>query len=171
MEARDVYFAGGCFWGTQGYLRKLPGVLETEVGYANSVVTFPTYVQVCSGQTGAAEAVRVRYDADQLPLDLLVQAYLRTVNPTSINHQGNDIGTQYRTGIYWTREEDEPVVRAALEGLQAQLSMPVAIEAQPLANFFAAEDPHQDYLLKHPRGYCHVDLADADAFIAENGLR
>lgn len=170
MDAREIYFAGGCFWGTQAYLRKLPGVLATEVGYANSVVASPTYKQVCSGQTNAAEAVRVRYDADRLPLDTLVRAYLRTVNPTSINHQGNDVGTQYRTGIYWVRPEDEPVVREALARLQQGLAMPVAIEAQALASFFPAEEPHQDYLLKHPHGYCHVDLADADAFMAENGL-
>ncbi len=171
MDARDIYFAGGCFWGTQGYLRKLPGVLETEVGYANSVVTSPTYEQVCSGQTNATETVHVRYDADRLPLELLIQAYLRTINPMSINHQGNDIGTQYRTGIYWVRDEDAPVVRAALAELQEELPMPVAIEAQALTNFFIAEDPHQDYLVKHPHGYCHVNLADADAFIAEHGLR
>lgn len=170
MDARDIYFAGGCFWGTEAYLRKIPGVLDTEVGYANSAVTFPTYEQVCSNQTNAAEAVRVRYDADLLPLPTLIEAYLRTVNPTSINHQGNDIGPQYRTGIYWIREDDEPVVRQALDQLQAQLPMPVAIEARPLENFFEAEEPHQDYLEKHPRGYCHVNLADADAFIAERGL-
>lgn len=171
MDVRDIYFAGGCFWGTEAYLRKLPGIIDTEVGYANSVVTYPTYEQVCSNQTNAAEAVRVRYDADRLPLGTLVQAYLRTVNPTSINHQGNDIGRQYRTGIYWVDEADEPVVREALAALQEKLPMPVAIEARPLENFFEAEEPHQDYLEKHPRGYCHVDLADADAFIAENQLK
>ena len=93
------------------------------------------------------------------------------MNPTSINHQGNDIGSQYRTGIYWVSAADEPVVKEALAALQEKLPMPVAIEARPLENFFEAEEPHQDYLVKHPRGYCHVDLADADAFIAENQLK
>lgn len=170
MDAHDIYFAGGCFWGTEGYLRKLPGVLDTEVGYANSAIPFPTYEQVCSDQTNAAEAVRVRYDAAKLPLATLVRAYLRTVDPTSINHQGNDVGSQYRTGIYWADSADEAAVRQELEQLQAQLTMPVAIEARPIESFYEAEEPHQDYLEKHPRGYCHVDLADADAFIAENGL-
>lgn len=170
MDAHDIYFAGGCFWGTQAYLRKLPGVLETDVGYANSLEASPTYEQVCSGLTNAAETVRVRYDAERLPLELLLQAYFRTINPTSINHQGNDVGTQYRTGIYWVDPADGPVVRQALDQLQAKLPMPLAIEAMPLQNYFEAEEPHQDYLVKHPRGYCHVDLADADAFIAENGL-
>lgn len=170
MDARDIYLAGGCFWGTEAYLRKLPGVLETEVGYANSAVTFPTYEQVCSSQTNAAEAVHVSYDADRLPLPTLLEAYLRTVNPTSMNHQGNDIGTQYRTGIYWIDAQDAPVVQRALDQLQSQLAMPVAIEARPLENFFEAEEPHQDYLEKHPLGYCHVNLADADAFIAEHDL-
>ncbi|MEE0706448.1 MAG: peptide-methionine (S)-S-oxide reductase MsrA, partial [Adlercreutzia sp.] len=97
MEKRDIYLAGGCFWGTEAYLKRLPGVLATEVGYANSVVADPSYEEVCSGETGAAEAVRVTYDADALPLPLLLEAYLRTIDPFSLNRQGNDRGAQYRT--------------------------------------------------------------------------
>ena len=168
MDARDIYFAGGCFWGTQGYLRKLPGVLETEVGYANSVVTSPTYEQVCSGQTNATETVHVRYDADRLPLELLIQAYLRTINPMSINHQGNDIGTQYRTGIYWTDDTSAFLVKCNLAELAREIGEPVAIEAAELSSFWPAEAYHQGYLAKNPGGYCHVNLADAAAFIGEH---
>lgn len=89
-------------------MKRIPGVLETEVGYANSTVADPTYEEVCSGETGAVETVRVAYDADVLPLPLLLAAYLRTVDPFSLNRQGNDRGTQYRTGIYWTDDADRP---------------------------------------------------------------
>lgn len=168
MDAREIYLAGGCFWGTEAYLGKLPGILETEVGYANSRMADPTYEDVCQGGTDAAECVRVRYDADIIPLPLLLDAYLRTVNPTSVNRQGNDRGTQYRTGIYWTDGADAPVVREKLAELQRRLDAPVAIEAAPLESFYPAEQYHQKYLKKNPMGYCHVNLADARQFVAEH---
>lgn len=167
---REIYLAGGCFWGTQGYLRRLPGVVETEVGYANSVKSNPTYEQVCSGNTEAAEAVRVVYDASTLPLPLLLEAYFASINPTNVNHQGNDVGTQYRTGIYWVNDEDEAVARHELDALQSACDAPVAVEALRLENFYPADTVHQDYLIKHPNGYCHVDLSAADRFAAEHGL-
>lgn len=168
--AREIYLAGGCFWGAQGYLRRLPGVLETEVGYANSVESNPTYEQVCSGSTEAAETVRVVYDADKLALPLLLQAYFASINPTNVNHQGNDVGTQYRTGIYWVNDEDEAVARHELDELQTVCDAPVAVEAMALENFYPADTVHQDYLIKHPCGYCHIDLNLADRFAAEHGL-
>lgn len=167
---REIYLAGGCFWGTQGYLRRLPGVLETEVGYANSVESNPTYEQVCSGSTEAAETVRVVYDADKLSLPLLLQAYFASINPTNVNHQGNDVGTQYRTGIYWVNDDDEAVARQELDGLQSAYNAPVAVEALHLENFYPADTVHQDYLIKNPHGYCHIDLNLADRFAAEHGL-
>lgn len=167
---REIYLAGGCFWGTQGYLRRLPGVMETEVGYANSIKPNPTYEQVCSGSTESAEAVRVVYDAETLPLPLLLQAYFASIAPTNVNHQGNDVGTQYRTGIYWVNEEDEAVARAQLAQLQTAYDAPIAVEALPLENFYPADAVHQDYLIKHPNGYCHVDLDAADRFAAAHGL-
>ena len=167
---REIYLAGGCFWGAQGYLRRLPGVLETEVGYANSVEPNPTYEQVCSGNTEAAETVRVVYDADKLPLPLLLQAYFASINPTNVNHQGNDVGTQYRTGIYWVNDEDEAVARVALDELQGTCDAPVAVEAMALESFYPADTLHQDYLIKNPHGYCHIDLNLADEFAAEHGL-
>ena len=167
MDLRETYLAGGCFWGTEAYLKLLPGVIETEVGYANSLVDDPSYEDVCSGETHAAEAVRVRYDADIIPLSLLLKAYLRTIDPLSLNRQGNDRGTQYRTGIYWTDPSDEAVAASALSSLEQRLGRTPCVEAAPLANFFLAEAYHQDYLARTPFGYCHVNLADARTFIAE----
>jgi methionine-S-sulfoxide reductase len=156
---RTVWLAGGCFWGAEKYLSLLPGVLRTLVGYANSSVESPDYKQVCSGLTGAAEAVEVAYDPDRLPLPRLLAAFLDVIDPTSLNRQGGDVGAQYRTGIYWRDPADESVVRAALAELQAKTPEPVVVEALPLANFYPAEDYHQDYLGKNPGGYCHIGPA------------
>lgn len=168
MKRREIYLAGGCFWGTQAYLNRIPGVLETEVGYANSAIDRPSYEQVCSEETGAAETVRVVYDADILPLPLLLSAYLRTIDPFSLNRQGNDKGSQYRTGIYWTDDADKTSVESALIHLARTTGRTPYVEAMPLRNFFPAEDYHQDYLKHNPFGYCHVNLADAQAFIEEH---
>lgn len=165
MDKREITLAGGCFWGTEAYLKRLPGVLGTEVGYANSSVPHPTYEEVCTGATNAAEAVRVTYDADVIPLALLLEGYLRTIDPTSLNCQGNDRGTQYRTGIYWTDAADAPTVASELAKAERRLRRRVRVEAEPLASFFPAEDYHQDYLEANPYGYCHVNLADAERFV------
>lgn len=164
----EIYLAGGCFWGTEAYLQKLPGILMTQVGYANSTVENPSYEQVCSGQTDAAETVKVLFDDDRLPLTLLLEAYFRTINPTTRNRQGNDWGTQYRTGVYWVDPSDREIVLSALSHLQAAYQRPVVVEAEELKNFYPAEDYHQDYLVKNPRGYCHVNLHDADDFLREH---
>lgn len=172
MDLHEIYLAGGCFWGTEAYIKKLPGIVDTEVGYANSTIEDPTYEDVCSGETCAAEAVKVVYDADRLPLSLLLQAYLRTIDPYSLNKQGNDRGTQYRTGIYWVDPKDEHVARSVLADLTrggAQAQQP-CVELEPLKNFYPAESYHQDYLDKNPMGYCHVDLRDARQFVQENDL-
>lgn len=187
---KRICLAGGCFWGTEAYLRKLPGVLSTQVGYANSRVADPSYELVCSGATDAVEAVMVEYDPAVLPLPLLLEAFFRTIDPTSVNRQGNDRGTQYRSGIYWIPDEGEgpprsdaagsanveaqsdpddlAAIKRAVAKVQAQHSAPVATEVMPLAGFAPAEDYHQDYLQKNPSGYCHVNLADADRFVAEH---
>lgn len=170
MDKREIYLAGGCFWGTEAYLKKLPGVLETDVGYANSTMVEPTYEDVCSGETGAAEAVHVVYDADVIPLSLLLRAYLRTIDPFSLNQQGNDRGTQYRTGIYWTDSADEAIVVSALVNVTRISGKTPHVEYGPLQNFYPAEDYHQDYLNRNPFGYCHVNLADARTFMAEHAV-
>ena len=157
MNIKTIYLAGGCFWGTEHFMKMIPGVVNAETGYANSSIPNPTYREVCSGETGAAETVKVEYDANQITLPFLLNLYYQTIDPTSLNKQGNDRGTQYRTGIYYTDPAEAPVVAESLEALQAEYSKPLAIEAGPLRNFYPAEDYHQDYLDKNPGGYCHIN--------------
>lgn len=153
---QTIYLAGGCFWGVEKYLSMIPGVLRTEVGYANGKTAHPTYEQVCYRNTGHAETVRVVYDAQVLSLSDLLSRFFEVIDPTAINQQGNDIGVQYRTGIYYTQPEDRPIILAALSDLQAQYHQPVAVEAQPLKNYTPAEADHQKYLDRNPGGYCHI---------------
>lgn len=168
MDKREIYLAGGCFWGTEAYMKRLPGVLSTEVGYANSSVPDPSYEDVCSGATNAAETVRVEYDADTISLPLLLAAYLRTIDPFSLNRQGNDRGTQYRTGIFWVDPADEQVCASALLNVSRITGKRPVVEIGALQNFYPAEGYHQDYLDANPGGYCHVNLADARAFVNEH---
>ena len=103
---KTIYFAGGCFWGMEAFIKKLPGVKETAVGYANGTKANPTYEEVCSHTTGHAETVRVVYDPSQITLEMLLKAFFKVVDPTELNRQGGDVGEQYRNGIYYTDEED-----------------------------------------------------------------
>lgn len=159
MKLKTIYLAGGCFWSTEHFFSLVPGVVDTEVGYANSNVPNPTYREVCSGQTGAAETVKVIYDADSVTLPFLLDLYYKTIDPTSLNRQGNDRGTQYRTGIYYTDITEKGIIERSLEELQKGYSKPLAIEEGPLRNFYPAEDYHQDYLEVNPVGYCHINPA------------
>lgn len=153
---KTIYLAGGCFWGTAHLMSLVPGVDSTVAGYANSVIPDPTYEMVCTGSTGAAETVKVTYDDTVLGLTDLLNLYFRSIDPLSLNRQGNDIGSQYRTGIYYTDSADVPVIEAQLATLQRRHNSPLAIEFSRLLNFYPAEEYHQDYLVKNPRGYCHV---------------
>lgn len=159
MDMKTIYLAGGCFWGTEKFMSLIHGVQDTEVGYANSNVADPTYREVCTGKTGAAETVKVTYNADEVSLPFLLNLYYKTIDPTSLNKQGNDRGTQYRTGIYYTDPAERPVIEQSLEALQKNYSKPLAIEVAPLKNFYPAEDYHQDYLDNNPGGYCHINPA------------
>ena len=152
----EIYLAGGCFWGTEKYIASIPGALSTQVGYANGRTENPTYEEVCHSNTGHAETVRVLYDPERLPLPFLLELYYEAIDPTSVNRQGGDRGTQYRTGIYYTDPVDLPVIERSLSALQSRLDQPVAIEVLPLANFCPAEEYHQKYLEKNPTGYCHI---------------
>lgn len=153
---RDIYLAGGCFWGTEHFMKQIRGVKATEAGYANGNVANPTYRQVCDGNTGFAETVKVTYDPREVTLPLLLDLFFQTIDPTSLNRQGNDRGTQYRSGVYYTDEADLPVIEKALQRLKKNYSRPLAVEVKPLANFYPAEDYHQDYLDKNVGGYCHI---------------
>lgn len=154
---KTIYFAGGCFWGTARLFSLVPGVISAVAGYANSIVANPSYQQVCTGTTDAAETVKVDYDDTMVGLSDLIGLYFKSIDPLSVNKQGGDIGTQYRTGVYWSDPADAPVVEACFATLQRRLKEPMAVEFMPLKNFYPAEDYHQDYLVKNPGGYCHVD--------------
>ncbi len=151
-----IYLAGGCFWGCQKYFDLIPGVLETEVGYANGDIKNPTYEQVKAQGTGHAETVRVAYDPQKVSLRDILQKYFAVIDPFAVDRQGPDIGNQYRTGIYTVTSEDLAEARRALKELEARLGRPVAVEAMPLKCFYPAEEYHQKYLEKHPDGYCHI---------------
>ena len=154
---KKIYLAGGCFWGTEHLFSLVDGVVKTVVGYANGNVADPTYEMVCTGRTGAAETVEVVYDNTKVGLSELLIIYFRSIDPTSLNRQGNDIGTQYRTGIYYTDPADFPVIEAVVATVQRRHTEPLAVEVEPLRNFYPAELYHQEYLYKNPGGYCHVD--------------
>ena len=155
---RELYLAGGCFWGTEHFFKQIAGVVETEVGFANGNTVAPTYKEVYTDLTGHAETVRIVYDDTVVDLEFLLNMYFKAIEPTSINRQGHDEGTRYRTGVYYTDENQLPVIRKVFAEQQAQLSEPIAVEVEPLRCFYVAEEYHQDYLDKNPDGYCHLPL-------------
>lgn len=156
---REIYFAGGCFWGTEHFFKQINGVTATQVGYANGNIENPTYEQVYTDSTGFAEVVKVAYDPKVVSLEMLLDLFFKTIDPTSLNQQGGDIGTRYRTGIYWVNSEDEKIVTEALSELQRNYEKPIMVENEPLKNFYSGEEYHQDYLDKNPSGYCHINPA------------
>ncbi|MFC2705297.1 MAG: peptide-methionine (S)-S-oxide reductase MsrA [Olsenella profusa] len=157
-QTKDIYLAGGCFWGIDEYFSRIPGVVGTESGYANGSTANPSYEEVCHG-SGHAETVRVTYDPARVGLATIVRQLFEVIDPTSRNRQGNDRGVQYRTGVYYTDEADLPVLRQVFADEQAAYDKPIVTELMPLENFYIAEEYHQDYLKKNPGGYCHVDFS------------
>ena len=156
MIMKTIYFAGGCFWGTEHYLSQFDGVAGTVVGYANGNVTYPTYELVYTDQTGHAECVKVMYDTEIISLATLCRLFFRSIDPFLLNRQGGDCGTRYRTGIYWTDEEDRTVVESVYSEIQDRYNEPLAVEKAALRCFYPAEEYHQEYLVKNPEGYCHL---------------
>jgi len=155
-QLKEIYLAGGCFWGTEKYFSEISGVVETEAGYANGNTHNPSYEEVCHNNTGHAETVKIKYDPKQIRLEFLLKLYYDVIDPTSMNRQGGDIGTQYRTGIYYVDENDLSIIKGSIQELQKQYDKPIAIEVLPLQNYYAAEEYHQKYLDKNPNGYCHI---------------
>ncbi len=156
---KTIYLAGGCFWGTEKYFSLIPGVVDTKVGYANGLTEKPTYEQVCRDHTGHAETVKVTYDESLISIEELLDLYYEVIDPTSVNRQGGDTGVQYRTGIYYEDLHDYEKIKKSLEDLQKKYTVPIAIENQPLEQFYSAEEYHQKYLDKNPSGYCHIGEA------------
>lgn len=155
---KEICLAGGCFWGAEHYFRNIEGVVSTEVGFANGNTQSPTYEQVYTDTTGYAEAVHVSYDPSKLPLEELIRDFFCAIDPLSLNKQGEDEGTRYRTGVYYSDPDELETISRVFSEEQAKYSEPLAVELQPLANFFPADERHQDYLVKNPDGYCHLPL-------------
>lgn len=163
-ELAKIHLAGGCFWGTEHFFKQVRGVVSVTPVYANGNIENPTYEEVCSDTTGFAEAVEITYDLNAISLRKILQLFFITIDPTSLNQQGNDIGSQYRTGIYYQNEKDKIIAESALKRLAKHYApKPLVVECEPLKNVFVAEESHQDYLEKKPNAYCHVPFG---AFIA-----
>ena len=158
---KTIYLAGGCFWGTQRVFQLLNGVVRTEVGYANGKVENPTYQQVCTDTTGHRETVKVVYDPAAISLKKLLKAFFLVIDPRGQNQQGHDIGSQYQTGVYYEDGEDLPILQEIFAEKIREYDA-FFVELQPISCFYAAEDYHQDYLIKNPTGYCHISKVDMD---------
>ena len=159
MTLKHIYLAGGCFWGTEHFFKQVVGVVETEVGFANGQTENPTYEQVYTDTTGYAETVHVMYDSDKASLAFLLRMFFVAIDPLSLNKQGHDEGTRYRTGIYYTDEADLPTITQVYAEEQSKYTQPLVVEKLPLRNFYPADEYHQDYLDKHPDGYCQLPKA------------
>jgi len=153
---KEIVLAGGCFWGVEEYMSRIPGVIYTKVGYANGTKENPTYEEVCTNTTGHAEACYVQFDEDVITLEELLHKFWSVIDPTSLNKQGDDAGSQYRTGIYYIDEKDLPVITKTYEEIQKLYRKPIVTEIMPLKVFYDAEEYHQHYLKKNPGGYCHI---------------
>ena len=162
MAERTITLGGGCFWCTEAVFVRVRGVLDVESGYCNGHVPQPTYEQVCQGNTGHVEVVRLRYDDGVVSLRQLLEMFFEVHDPTTLNRQGNDVGTQYRSGIYTESAEDASEAQAFIQDLtQARVfSAPIVTEVEPLSMYSAAEAYHQDYFEQHPnQGYCAFVVA------------
>jgi peptide-methionine (S)-S-oxide reductase len=155
---KKIVLAGGCFWGVEEYYRRLKGVGETRVGYAQGRKVNPTYQEVCSGLTMHAEVVEIHYDETVIPFVKILEHLFRICDPTSLNRQGNDIGTQYRAGIYPDTQEDLDFAKQYIKERQSEYTQPIVLEVEILRDFYDAETYHQKYLVKNPSGYCHVNM-------------
>lgn len=156
-DLQSITLGGGCFWCTEAVFDRVRGVTDVQSGYANGDVAEPTYEQVCTGTTGHAEVVRVTFDPAQISVRELLEIFFATHDPTTLNRQGNDVGTQYRSAIYYT----DPAHKEAAEDLLREMGQdklfgaPIVTELAPLATYWPAEDYHQDYYLRNPhQGYC-----------------
>lgn len=160
QNKKEIYLAGGCFWGVEEYFSRVDGVIDSVSGYANGTSDTTNYELI--KQTGHAETVHVTYDANKVSLKELLLHFFRIIDPTSLNKQGNDRGTQYRTGVYYTDPKDKEIIEAVFSQEARNYDKPIVVEVEPLKNFIIAEDYHQDYLKKNPNGYCHINVNEAN---------
>ncbi|TWT05528.1 peptide-methionine (R)-S-oxide reductase MsrB [Planococcus sp. CPCC 101016] len=157
-KLQDIWLAGGCFWGVEAYMARVYGVYDVTSGYANGNTENPTYEEVIRENTGHAETVHVRYDPERVDLEKLLGHYFMIIDPTLLNQQGNDRGTQYRTGIYYENEADRAVIDKVATAEKERYDDPIVTEVEALEHYYLAEEYHQDYLEKNPDGYCHVEF-------------
>ena len=155
---KRIVLAGGCFWGVEAYYKRLKGIINTNVGYANGNTVNPTYEQLINKVATHAEAVEIYYDEKVISLRKILEHLFRFIDPTSLNKQGGDIGIQYRTGVYYQTEEDKIIIQGFIDERQKQYHNSIRVEVLKEENFYLAEDYHQDYLDKNPYGYCHVNF-------------
>ncbi len=155
---KEIYFAGGCFWGTQHFFKQIDGVVETQTGFVNGNISNPTYEEVYTDTTGYAEAVRVKYDENKVDLEFLLDMFFHAIDPTILNRQGHDEGTRYRTGVYYNDENELQIIRKVFDEKQKQYNQPIVTEVEKLKSFYPASEYHQDYLDKNKDGYCHLPL-------------
>ncbi|MBU3142055.1 peptide-methionine (S)-S-oxide reductase MsrA [Clostridium sp. CF012] len=157
---KTIVVAGGCFWGVEAYMIRINGIIETVVGYANGLKVDPTYNEVCLGNTGHAEACLISYDENLISLEKILDKFWGIIDPTVSNRQGPDIGSQYRSGVYYTDKLDLDIILKTKNEVQSRYNKPIVTEIQPLSCFYDAEEYHQKYLQKNPGGYCHINLND-----------
>lgn len=159
ITLKSIYYAGGCFWGVEEYFSRIPGVHNATSGYANGTTDNPHYEEVCSGRTGYTETVRVDYDPTVVDLTTLTRQFFKIIDPTSVNRQGNDRGSQYRSGVYYVDKTDKAILQNVFDEIAQATTDKIVTELLPLRNFFLAEEYHQNYLEKNPNGYCHIDFS------------
>lgn len=157
-KLETIYFAGGCFWGVDAYFERIFGVFETKSGYANGTGENPSYESVMTGKENFAETVKVTFDPERVSVDELLTYFFRVIDPTVKDQQGNDIGVQYRTGIYYDKNSHKHIIEDEVKQEQTNYDKEIVTEVLPLDNFYLAEEIHQDYLEKNPDGYCHINL-------------
>lgn len=157
---KTIVLAGGCFWGVEKYFSLIKGVVATEVAYVNGFLDSVTYQELNTDRTGFAEAVWIKYDPSIISLNDLLDLYYQIIDPTTLNIQGNDRGTQYRTGIYFENEDDKKIIQESLKNLQKFYKKPILVEIESLKKYIKAEDYHQKYLDKNPHGYCHISIPE-----------
>lgn len=169
-ELKEIYLAGGCFWGLEAYLERVYGVADAVSGYANGNTENPSYEDLIYRDSGHSETVKILYDPSKVTIETLLSYYLKVVDPTSLNQQGNDRGTQYRTGVYYVDAQEETVIKKVLEKEQEKYNAPIVVEVLPLDDFTVAEEYHQDYLEKNPNGYCHIDIRKVEDVVIDPAM-
>lgn len=153
---KEIILGGGCFWGVEKFFAMIPGVIKTEVGYANGKTENPTYEEVCKNDTDFVEVCYITYDESLVSLEVLLDKFWSVIDPTTVNRQAGDVGTQYRSGIYYLDESDLEIINKSKAKIQKQYKETVVTEVKPLEKYYKAEEYHQDYLEKNPTGYCHI---------------